>query len=59
MIVKVALAVPPAYVLDYSTDKNDVRLFDRVLVNVGKRQLIGFIIAKILKLIMELKRLSQ
>ncbi|QIW09315.1 primosomal protein N' [Francisella sp. LA112445] len=46
MIVKVALAVPPAYVLDYSTDKNDVRLFDRVLVNVGKRQLIGFIIAK-------------
>ena len=34
MIVKVALAVPPAYVLDYSTDKNDIRLFDRVLVNV-------------------------
>ncbi|WP_150467110.1 primosomal protein N' [Francisella sp. SYW-9] len=49
MIVKVALAVPPAYVLDYSTDKNDVRLFDRVLVNVGKRQLVGFIIAKDIK----------
>lgn len=46
MIVKVALAVPPAYVLDYSTDNNNVKLFDRVLVNVGKRQLIGFIIAK-------------
>lgn len=46
MIVKVALAVPPAYVLDYSIDNDDIKLFDRVLVNVGKRQLIGFIIAK-------------
>ncbi|MED7788666.1 primosomal protein N' [Francisella sp. 19X1-34] len=58
MIVKVALAVPPAYVLDYSTDKSDIRLFDRVLVNVGKRQLIGFIIAKNIEVDYEIEKVK-
>ncbi|QIV96646.1 replication restart DNA helicase PriA [Allofrancisella inopinata] len=46
MIVKVALAVPPAYLLDYKVDGQNLDLFDRVLVQVGKRQLIGFVVAK-------------
>ncbi|AJC48544.1 primosomal protein N' [Allofrancisella guangzhouensis] len=46
MIVKVALAVPPTYLLDYRVDEQNVNLFDRVLVQVGKRQLIGFIVVK-------------
>ncbi|QLE79443.1 primosomal protein N' [Francisella sp. Scap27] len=45
MIVKVALQVPPNYLLDYSID-SEVNLFDRVLVQVGKRQLIGFVVVK-------------
>ncbi|AJI45867.1 primosomal protein N' [Francisella tularensis subsp. novicida] len=50
MIVKVALPVPPNYILDYSIDDQKVELFERVLVQVGKRQLIGFIIAKDVKI---------
>ena len=50
MIVKVALPVPPSYMLDYSVDDQNVELFERVLVQVGKRQLIGFIIAKDVKI---------
>lgn len=46
MIVKVALAVPPFYMLDYKVESETIGLFDRVLVSVGKRRLIGFIIAK-------------
>ena len=86
MIVKVALQVPPNYLLDYSIEigyesgdsrlvsemtnlsgysKNhhscteldlashetqfkcpEINLFDRVLVQVGKRELIGFVVAK-------------
>ncbi|QIV95121.1 replication restart helicase PriA [Allofrancisella frigidaquae] len=46
MIVKVALAVPPSYLLDYKVDGQNLDLFDRVLVQVGKRQLIGFVVAK-------------
>ena len=65
MIVKVALQVPPNYLLDYSvevscqsgdsqselgmTDVNknhQIKLFDRVLVQVGKRELVGFVVAK-------------
>lgn len=46
MIVKVALAVPPFYMLDYKVESEAVELFDRVMVSVGKRKLIGFIIAK-------------
>ncbi|APC97922.1 replication restart helicase PriA [Francisella frigiditurris] len=42
MIVKVALAVPPFYLLDYSIDI-EIKLFQRVLVPVGNRKLIGFI----------------
>ena len=45
MIVKVSLQVPPNYLLDYSVD-SEVNLFDRVLVQVGKRELIGFVVAK-------------
>ena len=45
MIVKVALAVPPLYLLDYNIT-GDINLFDRVLVEVGKRKLIGFVVAK-------------
>ena len=45
MIVKVALQVPPNYLLDYSVDA-DISLFDRLLVQVGKRELIGFVVAK-------------
>ncbi|BCD92435.1 primosomal protein N' [Francisella halioticida] len=59
MIVKVALAVPPLYMLDYSIDNDDVRLFDRVLVNVGKRQLIGFIIAKNIKVNYEVEKVKS
>ncbi|ALB02077.1 primosomal protein N' [Francisella persica ATCC VR-331] len=50
MIVKVALPVPPSYMLDYIVDSQNVELFERVLVQVGKRQLIGFIIAKDIKI---------
>ncbi|MFV9925005.1 MAG: primosomal protein N' [Francisella endosymbiont of Hyalomma scupense] len=50
MIVKVALPIPPSYMLDYSVDGQNVELFERVLVQVGKRQLIGFIIAKDVKI---------
>ncbi|MFV9972189.1 MAG: primosomal protein N' [Francisella endosymbiont of Hyalomma asiaticum] len=50
MIVKVALPIPPSYMLDYSVDGQTVELFERVLVQVGKRQLIGFIIAKDVKI---------
>ncbi|ORM38908.1 primosomal protein N' [Francisella endosymbiont of Ornithodoros moubata] len=50
MIVKVALPMPPSYMLDYSVDGQNVELFERVLVQVGKRQLIGFIIAKDVKI---------
>ncbi|MED7819195.1 MULTISPECIES: replication restart helicase PriA [unclassified Francisella] len=57
MIVKVALAVPPLYQLDYTTNEN-VRLFDRVVVNVGKRQLIGFIIAKDIKINYEIEKVK-
>ena len=45
MIVKVALQVPPNYLLDYSIE-GEINLFDRVLVQVGKRELIGFVVAK-------------
>ncbi len=45
MIVKVALQVPPSYLLDYSVE-SEVNFFDRVLVQVGKRMLIGFVVAK-------------
>ncbi|MGQ4002130.1 primosomal protein N' [Francisellaceae bacterium CB300] len=45
MIVKVALQVPPSYLLDYSIE-GEINLFDRVLVQVGKRELIGFVVAK-------------
>ncbi|MFV9931439.1 MAG: primosomal protein N' [Francisella endosymbiont of Hyalomma scupense] len=50
MIVKVALPIPPSYMLDYSVDGQTVELFERVLVQVGKSQLIGFIIAKDVKI---------
>ena len=50
MIVKVALPIPPSYMLDYSVDDQTVELFERVLVQVGKSQLIGFIIAKDVKI---------
>lgn len=45
MIIKVALQVPPSYLLDYKIN-DEVNLFDRVLVQVGKRELIGFVVAK-------------
>lgn len=44
MIVKVALQVPPSYLLDYIVE-DDINLFDRVVVQVGKRKLIGFVVA--------------
>ena len=46
MIVKVALAVPPNYMFDYQVATDDVKLFDRVLVPVSNRKLIGFIVEK-------------
>ncbi|MEY8766944.1 MULTISPECIES: replication restart helicase PriA [Francisella] len=58
MIVKVALAVPPSYLLDYSIKDANVELFSRVLVQVGKRQLIGFIVAKDIKIDYELTRVK-
>ncbi|ABK89099.1 primosomal protein N' [Francisella tularensis subsp. novicida] len=58
MIVKVALPVPPSYVLDYSVDCQNVELFERVLVQVGKRQLIGFIVAKDVKIGYEAEKLK-
>ncbi|KFJ42934.1 primosomal protein N' [Francisella philomiragia] len=58
MIVKVALAVPPSYLLDYSIKDTNVELFSRVLVQVGKRQLIGFIVAKDIKIDYELTRVK-
>ncbi|WP_432773325.1 replication restart helicase PriA [Francisella salimarina] len=58
MIVKVALAVPPSYLLDYSIKDANVELFSRVLVQVGKRQLIGFIVAKDIKIGYELTRVK-
>ena len=45
MIVKVALPVPPKYLLDYTVD-GEINLFDRILVQVGKRELVGFVVAK-------------
>ncbi|AEI35110.1 replication restart helicase PriA [Francisella salina] len=58
MIVKVALAVPPSYLLDYSIKDANVELFSRVLVQVGKRQLIGFVVAKDIKIDYELTRVK-
>lgn len=58
MIVKVALAVPPSYLLDYSIKDTNVELFSRVLVQVGERQLIGFIVAKDIKIDYELTRVK-
>ncbi|MEY8767510.1 replication restart helicase PriA [Francisella philomiragia] len=58
MIVKVALAVPSSYLLDYSIKDANVELFSRVLVQVGKRQLIGFIVAKDIKIDYELTRVK-
>lgn len=58
MIVKVALAVPPSYLLDYSIKDTNIELFSRVLVQVGKRQLIGFIVAKDIKIAYELTRVK-
>ena len=45
MIVKVALSVPPNYMFDYNTSDN-IQLFDRVVVPVGNRKLIGFVVEK-------------
>lgn len=58
MIVKVALAVPPSCLLDYSIKDTNVELFSRVLVQVGKRQLIGFVVAKDIKIDYELTRVK-
>ncbi|WP_150463500.1 primosomal protein N' [Francisella sp. XLW-1] len=58
MIVKVALAVPPSYLLDYSIKDTNVELFSRVLVQVGKRHLIGFVVAKDIKIDYELTRVK-
>ncbi|WP_395166670.1 primosomal protein N' [Francisella salimarina] len=58
MIVKVALAVPPSYLLDYSIKDANVELFSRALVQVGKRQLIGFVVAKDIKIDYELTRVK-
>lgn len=58
MIVKVALAVPPLYMLDYSINSHEVELFDRVLVQVGKRQLIGFIVEKNVKIDYDLDKVK-
>ncbi|MDE5020873.1 hypothetical protein NAI54_10740, partial [Francisella tularensis subsp. holarctica] len=59
MIVKVALPVPPSYVIDYSGECQNVELFERVLGQVGKRQLIGFIVAKDVKIGYEAEKLKS
>jgi primosomal protein N' (replication factor Y) len=43
MIVKVALAVAPNYLLDYKISE-PINIFQRVLVSVGSRKLIGFVV---------------